>query len=695
MLEVSARHGAAGVLLALAVACQTGSPHVDVETPPPSKPPGSTMPSASPSGSPSVVVGAHCAEPMQLYEGGCYAPIECSASERQIGRGCVAASRAGATLIEGRILQVEGGMRAPVEGFYADDHAVRVVDYRACVAAGACRATTRPMVANWGGAGEVACNLGSGPDDASVTCVDFEQATRFCAWRGKRLPTEVEWLLADAINGKRDPTQEPRGEWTADAFAQPFAGGPPPDEYGPEKVVREGARDRYAAEPTAGWPHFRCVADGPSPGPPDAPPSCPATEVFLSGQCRAPCPSNAAPAWQSPLSESRTVMAAGEFVRGCVPKDAGCAPVDAGPVRTTLDAFSIDDVPVLVRDYRRCVEAGGCQAEGTASEGVSSYRLNSQACPFRPGGDEDAAMTCVTWSQASDYCHWRGGRLPSDAEWDRVMRTSSATVQLPNRVNEWVLDLFTPSIRSDGHHNPRGPADGVRRVARGPLPPSKVLALDSFADLTTNRPASRRGNHPDLRSADVGFRCVDAKTPASQPPRAARADCTDLAKPATARAVTSALHDLLCKRLPAVSSDGKRLTTCSGVFERPFASPRGFLAVDALRDVDHAQQQTLGHARLVALSVDDAHVARGAGVVVSYREPHVLIRNATGQLIHRAKVPRPTTELVDGGCHTDPMGVWLGRAWVDPHRGVLLLSLAFGGSIDACGHAVRAVWWRP
>jgi len=77
-----------------------------------------------------------------------------------------------------------------VTAFKIDRYEVTVRAYRACVDAGVCTAPmTEPHVQthNWGQ-----------PDrhDHPINAVTWRQATTYCEWRGKRLPTELEWEYA-------------------------------------------------------------------------------------------------------------------------------------------------------------------------------------------------------------------------------------------------------------------------------------------------------------------------------------------------------------------------------------------------------------------------------------------------------------------------------------------------------------------
>lgn len=71
--------------------------------------------------------------------------------------------------------------------FSLDETEVTNDQYSECVADGMCTAPDTATGCNW--------NV-MGRDDHPVNCVTWFQALDYCAWAGKRLPTEAEWEFA-------------------------------------------------------------------------------------------------------------------------------------------------------------------------------------------------------------------------------------------------------------------------------------------------------------------------------------------------------------------------------------------------------------------------------------------------------------------------------------------------------------------
>ncbi|MEZ4462727.1 MAG: SUMF1/EgtB/PvdO family nonheme iron enzyme [bacterium] len=99
----------------------------------------------------------------------------------------------------------------------------------------------------------------------------------------------------------------------------------------------------------------------------------------------------------------------GVFVMGAPAADAS-ADNDERPLHlVNLAPYFIDRYEVTRSEYTQCVFGGGC----------STLPLS---CPFQNPVAGNRPIVCVSWDQADDYCTWKGGRLPTEAEWEKAAR---------------------------------------------------------------------------------------------------------------------------------------------------------------------------------------------------------------------------------------------------------------------------------
>ena len=69
--------------------------------------------------------------------------------------------------------------------------------------------------------------------------------------------------------------------------------------------------------------------------------------------------------------------------------------------------------------YRKCVEAGACLAPSFCDFGEVAYDDQSR---------NNHPVVCVDWHDADGYCHWVGGQLPTEAQWEKAARGTGGRI---------------------------------------------------------------------------------------------------------------------------------------------------------------------------------------------------------------------------------------------------------------------------
>lgn len=112
------------------------------------------------------------------------------------------------------------------------------------------------------------------------------------------------------------------------------------------------------------------------------------------------------------------LIPAGEFTFGCVIEHNGgfdCPDDELPSRRINLDTYYIDKYEVSNRQYALCAAEGACpQPAYRYSASRESYYDNPEYADY-PAAN-------VSWTEAAAYCAWVGGRLPTEAEWEKAAR---------------------------------------------------------------------------------------------------------------------------------------------------------------------------------------------------------------------------------------------------------------------------------
>jgi len=155
-------------------------------------------------------------------------------------------------------------------------------------------------------------------------------------------------------------------------------------------------------------------------------------------------------------------MPTGEMVK--IPTGAFKMGSDAGrpdemPVhRVEVEVFYLDAHEVTNADYQAFVLANP-QWRKSAVEG-RDYLQHWDGNTF-PEGTARYPVTYVTHEAATAYCHWRGGRLPTEAEWENAALGGQDSQLYP-----WGNDVDSEAANYDANGLRSGGVEGMLRYLK-------------------------------------------------------------------------------------------------------------------------------------------------------------------------------------------------------------------------------------
>jgi formylglycine-generating enzyme required for sulfatase activity len=107
---------------------------------------------------------------------------------------------------------------------------------------------------------------------------------------------------------------------------------------------------------------------------------------------------------------------------GAVPNELYIVPMHLEVPRheVHLTSYALSRFPVTVREYRACVAAGECDAIPDQSCLANPMYGNLTKAEPNLGDDAklDHPVNCVSWADATAFCNWLGGDLPTEAQFE-------------------------------------------------------------------------------------------------------------------------------------------------------------------------------------------------------------------------------------------------------------------------------------
>ena len=205
--------------------------------------------------------------------------------------------------------------------------------------------------------------------------------------------------------------------------------------------------------------------------------------------------------------------------------------------------YWIDTTEVTNEAYQAFVDAGGYQDQKLWSAAGWTWLAGRDATAL-PAACIDAEANqprvCITWYEAEAYATWRGGALPTEAQWEYVARGPSSSifpwgddwdaskanvvdsdaltavgaypdgaswvgaVDMAGNAMEWVADWYSAAYyKQEVRDDPTGPDKGSKKVEKGgwwgAVPYVARSAYRHFED-----PPTYQDHHIGVRVVSVG-----------------------------------------------------------------------------------------------------------------------------------------------------------------------------------------------
>ncbi len=119
------------------------------------------------------------------------------------------------------------------------------------------------------------------------------------------------------------------------------------------------------------------------------------------------------------------LVSAGNFWMGCEPEDTDCDSDESPRHQVNLSAYYIDVFEVTNERYADFLNDHGNDCEGNECADADSWYIRvheSGGVWTADSGYEDHPIVMVTWYGAKGFCEWTGGRLPTEAEWEKAAK---------------------------------------------------------------------------------------------------------------------------------------------------------------------------------------------------------------------------------------------------------------------------------